>query len=122
MDKKLSKKFISVQKERLERDKAKILKQIEDLKKDDPFADPDHASDNAAVDTDVREQVGHETIEAEVKDLEKRLEYIDIALKRMAKGSSYGLCERCHKAIPLARLKLIPEARYCIDCEKKLRK
>lgn len=122
MDKKLSKKFISVQKERLEKDKAKILKQVEELKKDDPFADPDHASDNAAVDTDVREQVGHETIEAEIKDLEKRLEHINIALKKMMRGSSYGLCERCHKVIPLARLKLIPEARYCIECEKKLRK
>lgn len=121
MDKRLSKKFIFEQKEKLEKDKTKILKQIEDLKKDDPFADPDHASDNAAVDTDVREQVGHETIEAEVKDLEKRLEHIDIALKRMVKGS-FGLCERCHKPILLARLKLIPEARYCIECEKKLRK
>lgn len=122
MDKKLSKKFISDQKEKLEKDKAKILRQIDDLKKDDPFADPDHASDNAAVDTDVREQVGHETIEAEIKDLEKRLEHIDIALKKIVKGSSYGICERCRKQIPLARLKLIPEARYCIDCERKLRK
>jgi len=122
MDKKLSKKFIADQKQKLEKDKAKILKQITDLKKDDPFADPDHASDNAAVDTDVREQVGHETIEAEVKDLERRLSDIEAALKKIIKGSSYGVCERCHKSIPFARIKLIPEAHYCIDCEKKLRK
>ncbi len=122
MDKRLSKKFIAFQKQRLEKDKEKSLKQVEELKKDDPFADPDHASDNAAVDTDVREQVGHETIEAEIKDLGKRLLAIDIALKRIMKGSSYGICERCHKAIPIPRLKLIPEAEYCIDCERKLRK
>lgn len=122
MDKRLSKKFVAEQKLRLERDKEKILKQVEDFKKDDPFADPDHASDNAAVDTDVREQVGHETIEAEVKDLEKRLLAINSTLKKIMRGSSYGMCERCHTAIPLARLKLIPEAQYCIDCEKKLRK
>lgn len=122
MDKKLSKKFIALQKQRLEKDKEKILKQVEDFKKNDPFADPDHASDNAAIDTDVREQVGHETIEAEVKDLEKRLTAIDLSLKKIIKGSSYGICERCHKAIPLARLKLIPEAQYCIECERKLRK
>lgn len=122
MDKKLSKKFITEQKEKLEKDKLKILKQIEELKKDDPFADPYHASDNAAVDTDVREQMGHETIEAEIKDLEKRLHYIDIALKKIIKNSSYGVCERCQKLIPLPRLKLIPEAQYCVDCEKKIRK
>lgn len=122
MDKRLSKKFIEKQKQKLDDDKAKILRQIEELKKEDPFADPDHASDNAAVDTDVREQVGHETIEAEVKNLERRLLDIDSALKKIIKGSGYGICERCNKVIPLARLKLIPEVQYCINCEMKIRK
>ena len=122
MEKKLSKKYIADLKQKLEKDRLKIIAQIEDLRKDDPFADPDHASDNAAVDTDVREQVGHETIEAEIKDLDRRLIDIDLTLKKMNKGSSYGICERCRKPIPLPRLKLIPEARYCIYCEKKLRR
>ena len=74
MDKKFSKQFIQEQKKRLEGERRKSLSQIEELKKDDPFADPDHASDNAAVDTDVREQVGHDTIEAQVKDMQKRVE------------------------------------------------
>lgn len=91
------------------------------MRRDDPFSDPDHASDNAAVDTDVREQVGHETIEAEIKDLEKRLVDIETALKKIYKNA-FGMCEKCGKAIPLPRLELIPEARFCIDCEKKLRK
>lgn len=99
----------------------KVKKQIEELKKDDPFADPDHASDNAAVDTDVREQMGHETIEAQIRDLEKRVGEIKLALVKITKGT-YGVCERCFQLIPLQRLKLIPEARYCIECEKKLRK
>lgn len=91
------------------------------MKKDDPFADPDHTTDNAAVDTDVREQVGHDTIEAEVKDLQKRLDDIDIALKKVSRGT-YGMCEKCGEMIPLARLELIPEARFCVQCENKLRK
>lgn len=91
------------------------------MKKEDPFADPDHASDNAAVDTDVREQVGHDTIEAQTKDLERRIEEINTALKKLSRNQ-YGKCQRCGKAIPQARLELIPEAAYCIDCEKKLRK
>jgi len=121
MDKKFPKKFIADQKEKLLKEREKSLKQIEELKKDDPFTDPDHASDNAAVDTDVREQTGHDTIEAEVKDLERRVIEIDVALRKILKHQ-YGICERCGKPIPQARLRLIPEAAYDIDCEKKLRK
>lgn len=121
MEKKLTKKFITQQKIKLEGDKKKLLRQITELKKNDPFSDPDHASDNAAVDTDVREQVGHETIEAQIKDLQSRLSDIEIALKKITRGS-YGSCEKCRKQIPIPRLNLISEARFCIDCEKKLRK
>lgn len=121
MDKKFSKQFVSDQKKRLEKERRRSLDQIEELKKDDPFADPDHGSDNAAVDTDVREQVGHDTIEAQVNDLQKRVDEIDNALKKINKNQ-YGFCERCKKSIPQARLKLIPEAAFDIDCEKHLRK
>ena len=105
----------------MEEERRKNLNQIEVLKKDDPFADPGHASDNAAVDTDVREQVGHDTIEAEIKDMQKRVGEIDNALRKINKNL-YGYCERCKKQILEARLKLIPEASFCIDCEKRLRK
>ena len=121
MEKKFSKLFVQEQEKRLEEERRKSLNQIEKLKKDDPFANPDHASDNAAVDTDVREQVGHDTIEAEIKDIQKRVGDIDNALKKINKNQ-YGYCERCKKPVPQARLKLIPEASFCIDCEKHLRK
>jgi len=116
----ISKTFLKKQKNKLEQELKKILMQIEALKKDDPFSDPDHASDNAAVDTDVREQVGHETIEAQIKDLQLRVREINLALIKIGKGN-YGKCERCGKSIALARIKLIPEVRYCITCERKLR-
>lgn len=121
MGKKFSKQFVQEQKKRLELERRKDLNQIEEFKKSDPFADPDHSSDNAAVDTDVREQTGHDTIEAEIKDMQKRVEEIDNALKKIYKNQ-YGYCERCKKLIIEARLKLIPEASFCIDCEKRLRK
>src|SRR3989338_7261870 len=110
----LSRKFVSSQKEKLLKEKAKSLLQIEEFKKDDPFSDPDHAIDNAAVDTDVREQVGHETIEAEIKDLRRKLTDVNIALEKMRKGK-YGYCERCGLLIPLTRLKILPEARYDVE-------
>lgn len=121
MDTKITKKLQKELEDVLKKEVTKLLVQIEQLKKEDPFSDPDHASDNAAVDTDVREQVGHDTIEAQIKDLQKRLDNIDIALKKIAKGK-YGVCERCGKQIPIPRLKILPEARYCVECETKLRK
>lgn len=119
MAKGLSKTFSAKQKKKITEEQKKILQQIESLRKDDPFSDPDHASDNAAVDTDVREQVGHDTVEAEIKDLETRYKDLDVALQHIQKGI-YGICEKCNKNIPLVRMELVPEARFCIDCEKKM--
>lgn len=121
MTAKLSKTFITKQKEKLETEKVRALKHIETLKKDDPFEDPDRVIDNAAVDTEVREQDFHHIIEANINDLQKRIKNIDLALKKISKNT-YGYCEKCNKAIILARLELIPEARYCIEDETKLRK
>jgi len=118
MVKAFSQEFINLQKKRLEEDLKDLLAKIEELKKEDPFSDPDHASDNAAVDTDVREQVGHETVEAQIKDLNYRVSEIKAALLRINKGK-YGICLRCAKPIPKARLEVIPESAYCIECEKK---
>lgn len=97
-----------------------LIKKIDLLKKDDPFADPDHTSDNAAVDTDVREQEGHERIEAQIKNLAEKLKDVLLALKKIDKGS-YGFCERCQDLIPKERLRLLPEARYCVSCERAMK-
>lgn len=113
--------FIKKQKERLETDKVSLFKEIEKLRASDPFSDPDHASDNAAVDTDVREASGHDIVEAEIKEMQKRLKDIELALKKIAKGI-YGICEKTNKPIPHARLELIPEARYVVEYEAKIKK
>jgi len=92
---------------------------IEKLREEDPFSNPDHASDNAAVDTDVREKVGHETIEAEINLLSRKLDSVTRALEKIYK-KSYGKCESCKQEIAIERLQFMPEAKYCIDCEKRL--
>lgn len=117
----LNKQFTAKQKGKLENLHVKILKQIETLKKEDPFKDPDRVIDNAAVDTEVREQDSHQIIEAQINNLNKRLNDIEIALKKMSKNR-YGYCEKCGKPILIKRLELLPEARYCVDCDSKLRK
>ena len=49
--------------------------------------------------------------------LETRLKDIDSALERIEKGK-YGKCEKCLKSIPKERLKVYPEARFCLKCRR----
>lgn len=43
---------------------------------------------------------------------------IDEALKRIDEGK-FGTCLFCNKKIPLKRLKALPYAKYCIQCQSK---
>ncbi|GBD34604.1 RNA polymerase-binding transcription factor DksA [bacterium HR35] len=52
------------------------------------------------------------------EDLEKRLELIDKALKKI-ENNSYGFCENCGKEIEEARLEIDPAAPYCRNCASK---
>ena len=43
---------------------------------------------------------------------------IDEALKRIKEGK-YGKCLLCDKRIPVRRLKAVPYAKHCIQCQSK---
>jgi len=96
-----------------------VHERMKQLKHADPFMDPGYADDNAAVDTDVREQENHQRIEAEMKTLEKKLQDIATAIERVD-AKTYGKCKRCNQSIPEKRLELIPESSYCVTCESEL--
>lgn len=108
-------------KKRLEIDHEEIKVRMVELKKSDPFSDPDYSNDNAAVDNDVREQEAHQRIEAELDTLKEKKVNIEQALKRIEKGN-YGFCKRCNKEIPEKRLELVPETSYCVDCESVIKR
>ena len=44
------------------------------------------------------------------------LDEIDAAQRRLETGV-FGVCESCHDAIPLARLRAAPTARRCASCQ-----
>lgn len=51
-------------------------------------------------------------------DREKqKLKQIEDALDRIEENS-YGLCEECGVKIPKARLKVVPFAKYCVECKE----
>lgn len=75
-----------------------------------PLADPN---------ADVRGDLGDQSVDQEAWDTERQQE-LDVraqlaeaehALGKFA-ADTYGICEQCGQPIPLARLRVIPEARY----------
>lgn len=51
-------------------------------------------------------------------DREKqKLKQIDDALDRIEENL-YGLCEECGVKIPKARLRVVPFAKYCVECKE----
>lgn len=66
--------------------------------------------------------VGSENYEREfslgiLENEEQEIREIDEALSRIEKGT-FGICESCDKAIPVARLKALPYARMCVECKQ----
>jgi DnaK suppressor protein len=54
------------------------------------------------------------------RDKEK-LFAIDEALEKLKEGS-YGICEECGDKIGQGRLKVMPLAKYCVNCQSKIEK
>lgn len=105
----------------LKKQKVETEKKMASLAKEDPFADPDRINDNASIDTDVKEQVGHQRVEAIKLELSRNLVRIRKALTKIRIGK-YGVCERCGKMIDTDRLAVMPSAELCLECEKKKEK
>jgi len=42
---------------------------------------------------------------------------IDEALKRLDEGA-FGICQQCNRSITMSRLKAVPYASLCIDCQR----
>ena len=60
----------------------------------------------------------HDELNSQLAAAESReLAQIDNALQSIREGS-YGVCESCASAIPLARLEAIPYATLCIKCQR----
>ena len=75
------------------------LKELTEITAD--TGDPDQAHDRAALLAATRHS----------------LERITGALRRIADGT-YGRCEHCDTAIPVERLEILPQARFCVPCQR----
>jgi len=59
-----------------------------------------------------------ETHASLIERVEDRLKAIDFAFDRL-EHDRYGICAQCEEEIPLERLRALPFAGYCVDCQEK---
>ncbi len=65
------------------------------------------------------EREGEDVLDEIKRIAHSELNDINIALERLEAGT-YGICAECGEDIPLARLKIVPMAKYCTDCQEFL--
>lgn len=53
-----------------------------------------------------------------IENEEELIRAIDEALERIDEGT-YGKCDTCGKAIPRERLKTVPHASLCVECQRQ---
>jgi RNA polymerase-binding transcription factor DksA len=105
-------------KKQLLEEKLKIIESLASLKEQDPYSDVDRLSDNAASDTEAKEESSHERMEALEKELNRKLSDINEAFARIEAGT-YGVCIVCGQVIDAERLHINPTAHTCVTCQEK---
>jgi DnaK suppressor protein len=88
-----------------------ISNEMNDISKCDIKDEADYASASLDSSRDYQLYLRHK----------KELAEIEEALKRIEKGT-YGICEMCDEPISEERLKIKPQAKYCIICREIIEK
>jgi RNA polymerase-binding transcription factor len=53
-----------------------------------------------------------------LQHLQTQLRQVEEAILRVRQGT-HGLCEACGQPIPPERLEVLPEAKLCVECQRK---
>lgn len=102
----------------LHKKEKQLVDRKKDLEQEDPFADSNRLTNNAAIDAEAAEQTGHDRVAALKLEVDKGLINIRKALTNIKVGR-YGLCELCGNMIDTDRLAIDPTAALCITCSRK---
>ncbi|MFP4332361.1 MAG: RNA polymerase-binding protein DksA [Campylobacterales bacterium] len=101
-------------KDMLEERKKQILNNIESVQKELSEISEFDGGDEA----DVASRSTNSILEVALsKQQKKELEDIEDALLKIKNGS-YGVCEMCEEPVGTQRLKVKPQAKYCITCRE----
>ncbi|HEY3198248.1 MAG TPA: TraR/DksA family transcriptional regulator [Nitrospirales bacterium] len=100
-------------------ERGQVLKAVEDLLARRRMAQAEQRDDSVPDVADMALQDTTEEQQISLMELKNGMrEQIDEALLRLADGR-YGICEDCGSEISERRLKAVPFARRCIQCQEK---
>jgi DnaK suppressor protein len=106
---------LEVLKNILTQERTNALARIREMRRnqgDETVGSPGDEMDVARSLTDV------ETKASLIERAEERIKAIDDAFARLSRGR-YGICEQCENEIAVERLKVLPFATYCVDCQQE---
>ena len=55
--------------------------------------------------------------EAALRQAETKLKNLQLVHANI-ESKDFGLCQKCRKSIPLGRILLMPQSRYCVNCAR----
>lgn len=111
------KKALEERKAKLESELTSFAKKDDKLKGDYDTQFPDFGTAQSADEEAFEVATYDSTLPVEYA-LELRLADINRAIEKIENGT-YGQCDNCTGEIDVKRLEAMPEARTCLDCDKK---
>jgi RNA polymerase-binding transcription factor DksA len=97
--------------EELERTRAAMRRSGQGMREGELAHLHNHPADEGS---ELHEQEVDETTEIFLEEEERRI----AEARRALEDGTYGTCKSCGKAIPPERLRAVPEAVRCIDCQR----
>lgn len=106
----------------LHREKEETLRILETMTSSQKMGAKEASGDLSSYSLHQADQ-GTDTVNMETQaylfeEQQKKLKQLNLALKRIY-DKNYGVCEICGELISEARLKILPYAHYCIECQAK---
>jgi len=111
----LTKKKIKEYKERLEKEKKRLIKELGKAEAPENFGDDVDGFEEEA--KEAEELTTHLATGQAIRD---RVNEIDSALNDILTGK-YGICKKCGAEISEKVLDVVSESRFCRDCKKRAR-
>lgn len=113
----MAKQDYAIFREHLEEERKHLKEQLEQLRLDRTASDRrEGGSPFGKREEEAAATAEFESLLAGENRILNQLAEVEHALQKFEQGT-YGICERCGKAIDPARLEILPQAKLCVDCK-----